>query len=92
MPRASSTGSATGLRSQGERDPHRSARDEQGGRQVCRGALAVAPPPGGGPCPAVVFVVVLTLAVATTSPFQAVLFTLEVALLRTLALVVDDPT
>jgi hypothetical protein len=36
-------------------------------------------------------VVVLTLAVATTWPFQAVPFALAAAPLRTLALVVDDP-
>ena len=35
--------------------------------------------------------VVLTLAVATTWPFQAVPFALAAAPLRTLALVVDDP-
>ena len=38
------------------------------GARVCCGAVAVARPLRGGPCPAIVFVVVLTLAVATTSP------------------------
>jgi len=44
-----------------------------------------------GRVPTIVFVVVLTLAVATTWPFQAVPFALAAAPLRTLALVVDDP-
>jgi len=39
----------------------------------------------------IVFDVVLTLAVATASPFQAVPIALAVAPLRTLALIVDDP-